>query len=183
MVKRTYKTEGIILKRNNLSEADKLLTVFTPRLGKITLLAKGIRKIHSRKAPHLELFNVAKLNIAKGRNLDIVTEAEMGTCYRNLRSNIDRVAYAYRIVEIIDRLCAEGQEHLKIYSDLLSVLDKLNRAEVAKLAEIVDRFTLNLLWELGFLPREKYLSGDPLSKFLESVTERKLKSDKLLSRI
>ncbi len=183
MVKRINKTEGVILKRNNLSEADKLLTVFTPGLGKITLLAKGIRKIHSRKAPHLELFNVVRLNIAKGRNLDIVTEAEGEIIYRNLRSDIDRVAYAYRIVEIIDRLCAERQEHPEIYGKLLTVLSKLNKEEITCLAEIVDRFTLNLLWDLGYLPRENQLAGDPLSKFLENVMERKLKSNKLLSRI
>ena len=56
-MRRTYKTEGIILKRINFGEADRILTSYTKHFGKISLLAKGVRKITSRKGGNIELFN------------------------------------------------------------------------------------------------------------------------------
>ncbi|MBI2622470.1 DNA repair protein RecO, partial [Candidatus Microgenomates bacterium] len=72
---RSYRAEGIILKRTNFGEADRFLTVFSKRHGKIKILAKGVRRITSRRGPNIELFNLATLYIHKGRHLDILTEA------------------------------------------------------------------------------------------------------------
>ncbi len=75
---RLYQTDGIILHRTDFGEADRLLTVFTPRLGRLRLLAKGARKLTSRKAGHIELFTYVHLLVARGRNLDIVSQVEKG---------------------------------------------------------------------------------------------------------
>ena len=72
---RSYKATAIILKRTNFSEADRLITIFTKKHGKLTLIAKGIRKLTSRKKGHLELFTLAQLQIAKTKSIDIITEA------------------------------------------------------------------------------------------------------------
>ena len=68
----TYKTRGIIIKRSNYSEADRILTIYTEKLGKIRVNAKGIRKIKSKLAGSLEPFCLTDFVIAEGRNLDIV---------------------------------------------------------------------------------------------------------------
>jgi len=73
---RSYKTEGIVLKRINYGEADRILTIYTKRHGKIRAIAKGVRKLTSRKAGSLELFNNVVLFLVKGKNLDIITEAQ-----------------------------------------------------------------------------------------------------------
>ncbi|PIZ97846.1 MAG: DNA repair protein RecO, partial [Candidatus Levybacteria bacterium CG_4_10_14_0_2_um_filter_35_8] len=57
----SYKTEGIVIKRRNLGEADKILTIFTKRYGKIQVKAPGIRKINSRRSPHVELLNYSAI--------------------------------------------------------------------------------------------------------------------------
>lgn len=171
------------MKRRNFSEADKLLTVLTPNYGKIIVLGKGVRKIHSRKAPHLEIFNHVILNVARGRNLDIVTEVETLETFPLLRQEIARVAYVYRVVEEVDRLCAEGEVHNDIFHLLLAVLRKLNEKEMEKVDEIVDSFTLTLLWNLGYLPRENVIKGVPLRQFFESVIENHLKSDSFLKNL
>jgi len=58
---KSYKTEGIIIKRKNFGEADRILTIFTKNKGKISIVAKGVRKINSRRAPHIELLQKQKL--------------------------------------------------------------------------------------------------------------------------
>ena len=72
----SFKTEGIILKRMNYGEADRILTIYTLHHGKIRAMAKGVRKLQSRKAGSLELFNHSVLFLIKGKNLDLVTEAQ-----------------------------------------------------------------------------------------------------------
>ena len=58
---RQYRTRGIVLRRRDFDEADRLLTVLTRDRGKLTLLAKGARKISSRKAAHVDLFKQVEL--------------------------------------------------------------------------------------------------------------------------
>lgn len=71
-----YRDEVTILKSRNLGEFDKLLTFFGKRRGKFRVIAKGVRKISSRKRGHLETFNLCRVSCAEGKNLDIVVEAE-----------------------------------------------------------------------------------------------------------
>src|SRR5512137_1244562 len=99
---RVYHTEGIVLRHSDFGEADRLLSVFTPHLGKVRLLAKGIRKPASRKAGHLELFTRTQLLIARGRNLDIVTQAQTLEPYLTLRQDLWRMSHAYYVGELVD---------------------------------------------------------------------------------
>ena len=88
---RTYRTEAIVLRRKDIGEADRILTLFTPQLGKVRVVAKGIRKPRSRKAGHLELFTRAKLLLATGRDLDIITQAEGLDAYPRDRRESARI--------------------------------------------------------------------------------------------
>ena len=73
---RSYRTQAIVLGHIEYGEADRILKLFTFEQGKITAIAKGVRKIRSRKAGHLEPFTRVNLFLAKGRNMDIITQAE-----------------------------------------------------------------------------------------------------------
>lgn len=179
---KAFKTRGIILKRINLGEADKLVTLFSPTHGKIVALAHGIRKLKSRKAPHLELLNDVTLFIAIGK-LHYITEAETIQSFSYLRTNLSRIAYAYKIVELVDKVVAEGEAHPHVFNLLVVFLGKLNDDTVQNFKEVSEEFTLRFLWELGYLPKENVISGTVLSRFLETVMERSLKSDYLLTRL
>lgn len=69
------KVEGIILKRRNLGEADRILTVFSKNLGKISVLAKGVRRITSRRAGNVELLNRVSMYLHRAKSFLILTEA------------------------------------------------------------------------------------------------------------
>lgn len=179
----TYATDGIIIKRRELGESDKLLTVLTPHQGKITVLAKGIRKIRSRRAAHLELFNRVLLTIRYGKSLDLVTEAEVKESYGTIRNDLTRVAYAYRMVEEIDRLCPEKQAHPEIFSLLVDTLQHLNQPGAYTWEALTDEFTLRVLRDLGYLTGQQQLPRVQLRQYIESITERSMHSDRLLDKL
>ncbi|MBM2820723.1 MAG: recO [Candidatus Berkelbacteria bacterium] len=144
-----YKLKGIILKRTNLNEADRILTIFTDKLGKIKTIAKGIRKQHSHLAGHLEPFCLTNLVIAKGRNLDIIIEAETIECFYDLRNNLKQTNASYYLSEVIDNFTVEHESHPDIFLLLLNVLNHTNDI---KQDLLLAYFELNLLSNVGFLP-------------------------------
>lgn len=182
-VVRTYKTEGIILKRTNFGEADRLLTVFTKHYGKIRARAPGIRRTTSRKAPHLELFNLASLFLAQGKNFDIVTEAVTLANFPGIRKDLKKVALAYYFCELVDGLCPERQESKEVFSLLKRSLRESEASRYNNIYYHSESFANQLLWNLGFLPRNKKLVGEELEQFIENLTEKKLKSRQLLRKI
>jgi len=151
MRERIYRTEAIVLRRSDFGEADRLLTVLTPHLGKLRLLAKGARKPTSRKAGHLELFTRTELLMARGRNLDIVTQAQTVEPHRALRDDLWRMSHAYYVAELVDRFSEEQSENALLYQLLSDVLDWI--CESSDLALTVRFFELHMLSLVGYRPQ------------------------------
>jgi DNA repair protein RecO (recombination protein O) len=178
---RTYKIQGIVIKRINYSEADKILTVFTRYYGKVHCLAKGIRKLTSRKAASLELFNLAAIFLAKGKNLDIITEAKIINSFSVFRKDLKKVALAYKFCELIDRLTADNQSNSLLFSLLKDSLLELCEAKV-NTAVLAFNFKKKLLQVTGFgLPKE--MSNKSLDDFLEKIIEKKINTNNLLKTL
>lgn len=182
-VSRSYKAEGIILKRKNIGEADRIITVFTREYGKLRLIAKGIRKVASRRAPHLEVFTRVRLIVHAGKTLESISEVEPIEIYEQVRSDLSRVSMAYYLCELIDSLVAEKQEHNDVFVLLSRGLRDLGAGKVSSIYAVSKTFTLELLWTLGFLPKGRTLSGDALQQFIETITERRMKSTKFARHI
>ncbi len=147
---RIYRTEAIVLARNDFGEADRILTVFTPQLGKLRLIAKGVRRPTSRLGPHLEYFTRCQLMLAKGRDLDVVTGAETVDPHLAIRSDIDAYGHASHLVELVNRLTQEGQENYRAY-DLLTKSLRLLSDGVDAFA-VTRHYELLLLTTLGYRP-------------------------------
>lgn len=143
-----FKTEGIILKRKNFGEADRILTVFTLQKGKISVLAKGVRRITSRRAGNVELLNRVSMYLHQGKGLPILTEAESLDTYPKLKQDLTLSTYAYHILELVDRLTAENQENRILYEYFLEVLKRLSKNPRQIL---VRAFEVKILSNLGFL--------------------------------
>jgi DNA repair protein RecO (recombination protein O) len=123
---RSYAIEAIVLKRTDIGEADRILTLFTPNRGKLRAVAKGTRRPISKKAGHLELLNRSQLQIALGRNLDIVTQAEGRENFLHLRSELWHMTCGFYLVELVDRFVEDSTPHLDIYALLLEALRYLD---------------------------------------------------------
>jgi len=169
---RTYKTEGVVLKRTNFGEADRILTLYTSRFGKTRVLAKGIRKPTSRKSSSLELFNWVRIFVAKGRNLDIVTETEVVKTFRDWRKDLKKVSLAYHFCELIDRLTAEQSPSKEVFILLTRSLDDLS----SHLNGQQKKFEQKLLEEIGFWPKDRPADGVDLEAYIEKIIERKIVS-------
>lgn len=171
---RNYKTEGIIVRRMNLGEADKLITLFSKHFGKIRLVAKGVRKIKSRKRGNLELFSQVRIMAARGRNLDLITEVEPLKTFKKFRQDLKRTSMAYYFCELVDRLTAEGQANKEIYNLLDSALASLD--QTSDLPNVRE-FEESLLVILGFgVPQRLKNSSLTLRPYIEEICERKILS-------
>jgi len=178
---KAFKTEGIILKRSNYGEADKILTIYTKYHGKIRVIAKGIRKITSRKAGSLELFNHAVLFIIKGKNLDIVTETQGLNLFKSWRGNLNKVGLAYYFCELVDKLTPDNQPNQIVFMILKEHLEQMNFKDNLSL---VRGFEEKLLHELGFgVPENFAKNPGSLRFYIESIIEKKLNSPKILKQL
>jgi DNA repair protein RecO (recombination protein O) len=170
---RTYKTEGIVLKRINFSEADKILTVFSKHYGKLSCIAKGVRKLTSRKSSSLELFNQSALFLHKGKNLEVITETTLLNSFSGFRKNLKKVAVAYHLTELVDKMLKEEQDNIHVYSLLKNSLKQLEAKDV-NLNDLRIDFKTKLLKFTGFgLPDS--LKEQFLDKHIEKIIEKRLK--------
>lgn len=182
MMVRSQKIEGIVLKRFNVRETDRLITLFTKKQGKMTVLSKGIRRITSRYAPHLELFRHIQGYIVSGKTMPLLIEAQTISSFSFLQNDIEKIARAYKFVEEVDRLCPDGQPHEEVFVLLLQALQSLLQTD-DHLDIFSSLFTHQLLWELGYLPIQTVLDGIKMDNFIENILERKLKSTTFLTRV
>lgn len=178
---RNIKVEAIVLKRRNVGEADRLLTIFTKQNGKIQVKAIGARRITSRRSPHTELLNRSVFTLYKGSGMPIVTEATTIESFPEIKSNLLKVGFAYHICELIDGLCAENQENMPIFSLLHATLLRLAKEE--DVLDAIHEFEIQLLTSLGFYRFSANNRNINTEYLIESILERKLKARKFLHRL
>jgi len=147
---KVYKTEAIVLKRINLGEADKILTLYTPNLGKFSAIAKGVRRPKSKMGGHLELLTHSSLMLARGQNLDIITQSETISNFLPLRGDLWRASLAIYAAELVEQFTAEHVENYPVYKLLLDTLHRLCETQDGELT--LRYFELNLLTHLGYKP-------------------------------
>jgi DNA repair protein RecO (recombination protein O) len=152
-----YRTEGIILRRADFGEADRLLTVFTPHRGKLRLIAKGARKPTSRKSGHVELFNCSQFLVSVGRDLDIVTQAEVLEPFLAVRADLVRTTYAYYFAELVDAFTGERDENRPLFELIKDALAWLCTAE--DLLLLARYYELHVLGLVGYQPQLFVCSG------------------------
>lgn len=138
-----------MLRRQDLGETDRLLTLYTPGRGKVRVVAKGVRLPRSRKAGHLELFTRVDVLLARGRELDVVTQAEALDTYDGLRGDLTRFAHAAYTVELVDCFGVE-EDNRPLYHLLTETLQRLSRGDWPGL--VVHYFELRLLELVGYRP-------------------------------
>ncbi len=175
MEPRRYVVAAIILKRRNWRDMDRFVTVFTRKFGKLSLLAKGSRKITSSRNAHIEPLRKSTLSVYKSHAGDMVTEAVTVQDYTG-QSDLIRITKAYYLCELVDTLTAVGQAHEEVYDALVQALENVSTVDI-------DEYTHRFLIALGYLEEGKKLTHDRLIAYVESITERKLKTPKILSKI
>lgn len=150
MGERVYRTEAVILRRSEIGEADRLLTIMTPH-GKRRVIAKGTRKVTSRLAGHIELFVHATLLLAVGRTFDIVTQSSPLERFETLSGSLERISAAYYVAELVDRTTGEEDADQDMFDLLVQTLRALDQTRNIDL--VLRSYELHLLATLGYRPQ------------------------------
>jgi DNA repair protein RecO (recombination protein O) len=147
---RVYATPAIVLRQRKLGDADKILTLYTARFGKVDAVAKGVRKTKSRLAGHVEPLTQASFQLARGKSLDIVTQVEATESFQSVRDDLDRLSRGLYAAELLDKFTELHEEHFDLYRLLLDTLRRIGT--LPDFDTPVRFYEMALLDTLGYRP-------------------------------
>ncbi|MFC1906942.1 DNA repair protein RecO [Chloroflexota bacterium] len=151
---RNYQTEAIIIKKTKLGEADRILTLYTPHLGKIQGVAKGVRRPKSRMAGHLELLTHSQVSLARGRNLDTIIGSQTINSFLDLKTDLWLSACALYVTELVNQFTPDHVENRSLFDLLLETMHLLCQTGGNEL--ILRYFELHLLNAVGYRPELRH---------------------------
>ena len=149
----TFKTQGIILRHQDWQDNHRLYTLLTRDRGKISAIARGVKKIKSKQNSKLKQFSVIEVMIANGRRLDTLATAETVADFPKVMDNLLVLGLASFCTELVDNLTREGEPDLKIYQllkDVLNIFNEQGDQAPDKLKLVSWLFGLRLLDYLGY---------------------------------
>lgn len=155
-----FRDHGVVLRTIRLGEADRIVTLVTRDHGKVRAVAKGVRRTTSKFGGRLEpLSHVAAL-FWHGRELDIVTQADVVDTFGHVRGDLGRLSKAYTLLEVADSVAQERHPNHRLYDMLVGALGVLDEADAPLL---VPAFMLKLLAAEGAAPELQVCvsCGDP----------------------
>jgi DNA repair protein RecO (recombination protein O) len=148
---RAYRTPAVILKRIDLGEADRIVTLFSREVGKVRAVARGVRRGTSRSAGHLEPFTLSDVMFAVGRGeLDVISQVDTLESFRAVREDLSRATHAYYLAELVDLLTEDRQENRGVFEALVTALQNLGAMDDMPLVLVL--FHLTLCDALGYRP-------------------------------
>jgi len=151
MAERVYRTTGIIIKRHKFGEADRLLTIFTADCCKVRAIAKGAMRPGSKLGGNVELLTHSQLMLARGRNLDIVTQAQALDTFLPMRDSLELMSCGFYLSELVDSFTEENVKDRAMFGLFLDTLRGLS--ETVDGERIVRYFELRMLDNLGYSPQ------------------------------
>jgi DNA repair protein RecO (recombination protein O) len=149
---RSFRASAVVLRHADWGEADRILTLYTRDQGMVRALAKGARKVTSRKAGHLQPFTHITIQLAKGRDLLIVTQVETVNAFLPLHDDLTKTGHAAYVVELLLRFSYEEEgANPSIFRLLVETLNRIEKEDEAWLA--VRYYEMRFLDAVGFRPQ------------------------------
>lgn len=152
----SYKAKAIILKSYKLGESDKIIKMYSADGDVISAVGKGARKIRSKFGGRLELFNLVEMELAKGRNLDVINQAEILKSFKNIASDFYKFVFCEIISKIVLKTQIPGGDPSPLLFKLIYVcFNEINDTEpedIQSLKKIMCFFEIKFLRITGFMP-------------------------------
>lgn len=145
-----YTANGIVLRRISFGETDRIVTLYTRELGKISAIAKGARKPISRLSGATETLTHAYFQLATGKTLDVITQAEARDSFPRIKKDISRITCASYVAELVDKFVEERERNVRLFELILSTLYLLERPNDP--LKIVRMFELKFMSLMGYEP-------------------------------
>ena len=175
-----YRTQGLILQKEERGDADLLFTVYTKDFGKLKISGKAIRKISSKLRAGADIFYLSEIEFIQGKTHKTLTDAILLEKYANIKTDLKRFKTAYKISGILDNLVKDQEPDEKIWHLLKETFKKLNKLEIVgvKLELLYYYFFWNFVSLLGYQPElradsicEKKIDPD-LAKILKIIIKK-----------
>lgn len=145
-----YNSRSIILKKRDLRETDGLLSIFSEKEGKITAVAKGVKKTRSSLRGCVQPFCHSLLYYNRGREMDLITQGKIIDFFGNSREDINRTLYSVYLMELLDKSLMERVPLPNLYGTVVQILELLNERGLNLL--LIRYFESRLLVSLGYKP-------------------------------
>ncbi len=166
------KTQGIVLKKNELLNLDNLITIFTKDLGKIVVVAKGIKKLNSRRAPHIQTGNLIDLMLYSKNDRYYLQESSIISGFSKLKKDAKKISMIYYYFLIIDKLLPENSHEEEIYKITLKFLINLSKIEKTD-NKLIENSLNRVFNKLGYVRGHKNL--EELHSIVEDLLGKKIR--------
>lgn len=150
-ITRHLPTQGVVLRYTNFREADRMITLLSPNLGKISVMAKGCRKPNSRLLAATELFCYGDYVLYKKGDFHIMTQATINDSFYEIRNGIEKLSYSSYILELTEEVASPGQEDNHLFYLLLQILSYLCYSDLRP-EDITHVYEIKLMDHLGYRP-------------------------------
>lgn len=156
-------TQAVVLKRSNVGEKDRVVTLFTEKQGKIVSIAKGSRDLHSSRLSTLEPGNLVDVYLIPTKGMPILTQTQLINEFIQTKSSLKKVKQLLQVLEIVDSLSVEDQNS-EVFTRFTSILHSLNSAELfhtikEELALLVEEFGFQHVGETEYKTLGEYVSS------------------------
>lgn len=169
---------GIIIHQIRFGEADKFVFIFTARHGLIKVVAKGARRLTSKKSPHLDNLNLIKFQTNRGDIPQYLAQVETVNAFSPIKADLKKTRTCFYLTEILHRTLAEGETDEALFAALKKFLEDLNLSAETDCRHLAVEFQHYLIERLGFSPPK---SAEPaaLVSYFESLIDRPLVSARM----
>jgi len=167
---RSLKTEAIVLKKKSLLEKDMSVSLFTEEEGKLSVLAKGIKKITSRRSPHLQTGNLISIQLHKKNDRYYLKESSLISGFSELKKDRDKVRTLFYLFFVLERLLPDHQKEDIVYSLTKSFLVKLSQSKSNY--DTLSLYLNKILKALGYIKKDQSISE--LEEIVSELINEKL---------
>lgn len=162
---------GFVIKRKNIGESDRFVTIFSKNNGKIDVVAKGIRKITSRRGSYVELLNLIEFQAVRGLKNYVLTETKLADSFEELKNDLSNIAKVFKACELIDAIMPLGQKHTDVFELMTRALSQMRGERTLVL------FQAKLLTLLGYWDKKMpFKNSEHVQQHIEQILERRLKT-------
>ena len=167
---RSFKTEAVVLKKKDLLNKDVLISLFTQDLGRLTIFAKGIKKITSRRSPHLQTGNLINVLVSHKNDHYYLQESELVSGFSELKKEEKKVKQLYTFLFVLDRLLPEQQKETKTYNLTKNFLIDLSKSVKSDIITV--KYLTDIMMQLGYMDQK--VSYPELKSLIEEIINEKI---------
>ncbi len=170
---RTFKTEALVLKKRNLLNKDTIVTLFTREHGKVRVVAKGIKKITSRRLPHTQTGNLLNIVVYNRHDRMYLQESHLISGFSEIKKDEAKTNNLYIFLFILERLLPENEPETKVYNLAKHFLVELSKTHDT-LDTLLSKYVNQVMMVLGYVTGEKPLFQ--LFPIIEELIHEKIPS-------